>query len=166
MLRKYLKGFSALSAGISMLIGIGVSKGIGTATGYAVEGVARQPEANDKIIDALIEGNVTALLPFIAALIVAVYLIYIARKAISSDLILTCELTTLGAGIAMLSGIGAGLGIGTATGFAVESIARQPEASESIMKVLLLGNLFALIPVIGAFLIAIYLLHSVKKECI
>lgn len=46
----------------------------------------------------------------------------------------------IGAGIAALSGIGAGLGIGNATGKAVEAVARQPEADGKITKTLLLGS--------------------------
>ena len=37
-------------------------------------------------------------------------------------------LVAIGAGIAVLTGIGAGIGIGMATSKAVEAIARQPEA--------------------------------------
>ena len=37
-------------------------------------------------------------------------------------------LTAIGAGIAVLTGLGAGVGIGVATSKAVEAIARQPEA--------------------------------------
>lgn len=38
-------------------------------------------------------------------------------------------LVAIGAGIAVLTGIGAGLGIGKATSSAVDAIARQPEAT-------------------------------------
>ena len=38
-------------------------------------------------------------------------------------------LVAIGAGIAVLTGIGAGLGIGKATSSAVDAIARQPEAA-------------------------------------
>ena len=37
-------------------------------------------------------------------------------------------LVAIGAGIAVLTGIGAGIGIGMATSKAVEAIARQPDA--------------------------------------
>ena len=47
-------------------------------------------------------------------------------------------LVAIGAGIAVLTGIGAGLGIGKATA-AVDAIARQPEAESKISKSLLLG---------------------------
>ena len=45
----------------------------------------------------------------------------------------------LGAAIAVFTGIGAGIGIGLATSKACEAIARQPEASGSITRVLILG---------------------------
>ena len=47
-------------------------------------------------------------------------------------------LVAIGAGIAVLTGIGAGLGIGKATSKAVDAIARQPEAESKISKSLLL----------------------------
>ena len=40
----------------------------------------------------------------------------------------------IGAGIAVLTGIGAGVGIGKATSSAVDAIARQPEAESKISK--------------------------------
>ena len=49
-------------------------------------------------------------------------------------------LVAIGAGIAVLTGIGAGIGIGMATSKAVEAIARQPEAESKISKSLLLGS--------------------------
>ena len=49
-------------------------------------------------------------------------------------------LVALGAGIAALTGIGGGIGIGIATGKATEAISRQPEASGKIQTNLLLGE--------------------------
>jgi F-type H+-transporting ATPase subunit c len=45
----------------------------------------------------------------------------------------------IGVGICMLACCGAGLGMGIATGKAVEATARQPEASGKILSTLLLG---------------------------
>lgn len=45
----------------------------------------------------------------------------------------------IGAGIAVLTGIGAGIGIGIATGHASDAVARQPEAESKISKLLILG---------------------------
>ncbi len=45
----------------------------------------------------------------------------------------------LGAGIAAFTGVGAGIGMGIATGKAVEAVARQPEAAGKIRTMLLMG---------------------------
>lgn len=47
-------------------------------------------------------------------------------------------LIAIGAGIAVLGGLGAGIGIGIATGKASEAVARQPEAEGKISKTLIL----------------------------
>ncbi|AJG97116.1 MULTISPECIES: ATP synthase F0 subunit C [Clostridium] len=49
------------------------------------------------------------------------------------------SLGVLAAGIAVLSGIGAGVGIGIAAGKAVEAVGRQPEASGRVMTFFILG---------------------------
>ena len=51
-------------------------------------------------------------------------------------------LIAIGAAIAVFTGIGAGIGIGHATGKAVEAIARQPEAESKISKNLQRQQLF------------------------
>ncbi len=63
----------------------------------------------------------------------------------------------IAAGLAVLSGIGAGLGIGIATGKAAEAIARQPEAAGSINKALLLGAALAEATAIYGFVVALLL---------
>ncbi len=45
----------------------------------------------------------------------------------------------IGAALALLPALGAGLGMGYATAKAVEAMARQPEASGKITTILLLG---------------------------
>jgi F-type H+-transporting ATPase subunit c len=64
----------------------------------------------------------------------------------------------VGAGIAVLCGIGAGLGIGYASGKAAEAIARQPEASGNINKALLLGCALAEATAIYGFVIAVLII--------
>ena len=65
------------------------------------------------------------------------------------------SLIAIGAGIAALTGIGAGIGIGMATSKAVESIARQPEAESKISKNLLLGCALAEATAIYGFVIGL-----------
>ena len=64
-------------------------------------------------------------------------------------------LVAIGAGIAVLTGIGAGIGIGMATSKAVEAIARQPEAESKISKSLLLGCALAEASAIYGFVIGL-----------
>ena len=64
-------------------------------------------------------------------------------------------LVAIGAGIAVLTGIGAGIGIGMATCKAVEAIARQPEAESKISKSLLLGCALAEATAIYGFVIGL-----------
>ena len=49
-------GVKAIAAAIAVLVGIGAGIGIGIATGKAVEGIARQPEASGKITTTLLIG--------------------------------------------------------------------------------------------------------------
>ena len=60
----------------------------------------------------------------------------------------------IAAGIAVLTGLGAGLGIGIATSKAAEAIARQPEAAGDINKTLLLGSALAEATAIYGFVVA------------
>ena len=64
-------------------------------------------------------------------------------------------LVAIGAGIAVLTGIGAGIGIDMATSKAVEAIARQPEAESKISKSLLLGCALAEATAIYGFVIGL-----------
>ena len=63
----------------------------------------------------------------------------------------------IAAGIAVLTGLGAGLGIGIATSKATEAIARQPEAAGDINKTLLLGSALAEATAIYGFVVALLL---------
>ena len=64
----------------------------------------------------------------------------------------------LGAAIAVLTGIGAGLGISFATGQAVDAIARQPEAASKIQSSLLIGCALAEATAIYGLVIGIMLI--------
>lgn len=47
--------------------------------------------------------------------------------------------SAIGAGLALIAGIGPGIGQGFAAGKAVEAVSRQPEAQGLILKTLLVG---------------------------
>ena len=74
----------------------------------------------------------------------------------------TAGLIAIGAGIAVLTGFGAGIGIGNAAGKAVEAIARQPEASGKINSTMMIGMALAEATAIYGFVIALIILFILK----
>jgi F-type H+-transporting ATPase subunit c len=71
-------------------------------------------------------------------------------------------LQAIGAGLAILGALGTGLGIGIATGKAVEAISRQPDADGKIRSTLLLGLIFAETIALYATLVAILVLFAMQ----
>ena len=67
-------------------------------------------------------------------------------------------LVAIGAGIAVLTGLGAGI----ATGKAVDAIARQPEAESKISKNLILGCALAEATAIYGFIIGLLIILMLK----
>ena len=70
--------------------------------------------------------------------------------------ILGCS--AIGAGLAMIAGIGAGIGQGYAAGKAAEAVGRQPEAKGTIMSTMLVGAAVAETTGIYGLVIAFILL--------
>lgn len=71
-------------------------------------------------------------------------------------------LLAIGAGIAALVGLGAGLGIGLASSKAVEAVARQPEADGKITKLLIIGCALAEATAIYGFVIGLLAIILLK----
>ena len=70
------------------------------------------------------------------------------------------DIGIIAAGIAVLTSIGAGIGIGIATGHASEAIARQPEASGKINSTLLIGAAMAEGTAIFGFVTALIIIFA------
>ena len=66
--------------------------------------------------------------------------------------------SAIGAGLAMIAGIGPGIGQGYAAGKGVEAVGRQPEAKGDIIQVMLTGQAVAETTGIYALIIAIILI--------
>lgn len=73
----FVAGMCALSAGVAALGVIGGGLGTGNATAKAVEAIAKQPEASDKITRALVIGGAlseaTAIYGFLIALLLILF---------------------------------------------------------------------------------------------
>jgi F-type H+-transporting ATPase subunit c len=69
-------------------------------------------------------------------------------------------MTAIGAGIAVISGIGAGVGIGIATSGTVQAISRNPEVSGKVLPMFFLGVALAESTAIYGLVISILLIFS------
>ncbi|MDR1215053.1 MAG: ATP synthase F0 subunit C [Treponema sp.] len=67
------------------------------------------------------------------------------------------NLALLGAGIAVVTGLGAGIGIGIATSGLIQAIARQPESANKVMPWFFVGAALAESTAIYGLVIAILL---------
>lgn len=67
-------------------------------------------------------------------------------------------MAAIGASISALACIGAGVATGNATGKAVESVSRQPEASGKILSTLVIGSAFSEATAIYALLVSLLLI--------
>ena len=65
--------------------------------------------------------------------------------------------SAIGAGIAMIAGLGPGIGEGFAAGKALEAIGRQPEAKSDITSTMILGITLSETTGIYSFIIALLL---------
>lgn len=78
------------------------------------------------------------------------------------NLLTVAAFAALGAGIAMIAGIGPGIGQGYAAGKGVEAVGRQPEARGPITLTMLLGQAVAETTGIYALIIALLLIGIVR----
>ena len=68
--------------------------------------------------------------------------------------------SAIGAGVAVIGGIGPGIGMGYAAGKATYAVRRQPEARGAIITTMLLGQVVASSTGIYSLVVAIYLLFG------
>ena len=76
----------------------------------------------------------------------------------NEGLILACS--AVGAGLAMIAGIGPGVGQGIAAGFGANAVGRNPGAKGNIMSTMLLGQAVAETTGLYGFAVAIILLFA------
>ncbi len=82
--------------------------------------------------------------------------------ALAIGIMLGC--CALGAGIAMIAGIGPGIGEGNAVSKACEAIGRQPEAKGAVTSTMIMGCAIAETTGIYALVIAILLILMVPQQ--
>ena len=68
--------------------------------------------------------------------------------------------SAVGAGLAMIAGLGPGIGEGYCGGKAVEAVGRQPEASGTITKQMIIGDALAETTGLYSLIIALLLMYA------
>lgn len=68
--------------------------------------------------------------------------------------------SAVGAGLAMIAGLGPGIGEGYCGGKAVEAIGRQPEASGAVTKQMIIGDALAETTGLYSFIVALLLMYA------
>jgi len=83
-----------------------------------------------------------------------------AADAVTNGKALILAASAIGAGLAMIAGIGPGIGQGYAAGKGAEGVGRQPEAQGDIVRTMLLGAAVAETTGIYGLVVAIILLFA------
>lgn len=151
---------SAIAAGLAMIAGVGPGIGQGFAGGKGAEATGSNPKNMRQITFVMLLGAAVAETSGIFSLIIALILLF-SNPLVSADGVLLILLAaTLGAGFAMIAGIGPGIGQGYAAGMSVEAIGRRPKLQGAVTRAMLLGQAVGQTTGIYALIIALILLFA------
>lgn len=151
---------SCLGAGIAMIAGIGPGVGQGYAGGKGAEAVGLNPKAANQITMVMLLGAAVAETSGILALVVSLILLYGNPLITTSGSQIILFASAIGAGTAMIAGVGPGIGQGYAAGKSAEIVGRRPKYTSSIIRVMLLGQAVAQTTGIYALIIALVLMFA------
>ncbi len=162
-------GFSAIGAGFAMIAGIGPGIGQGFAAGKAAEAVGNNPEHGQRPATlTMLIGAAVAETSGIFSLVIAIIMLFAnplvdrlsENFGVSSTqgAALILAACAVGAGLAMIAGIGPGIGQGYAAGKAAEAAGKRPKLQSSVVRTMLLGQAVAQTTGIYALIIALLLL--------
>lgn len=155
---------SAIGVGLAMIAGIGPGVGQGYAGGKGAEATARNPEHSKSTIMVMLLGSAVAETSGILSLVVALILLYgnplLSQVTGDTSVTLILIASAIGAGFAMISGIGPGIGQGYAAGKATEATGKRPKYKSMIVRTMLLGQAVAQTTGIYGLIIALILLYA------
>lgn len=152
--------FSAVAAGLAMIAGIGPGIGQGFAAGKGAEAAGRNPEKIRPVTFVMLLGAAVSETSGVFSLVLAMILLFANPLPGSEGLGIVLMASTLGAGAAMIAGIGPGIGQGYAAGKAVEAVSRRPSLQAVITRAMLLGQAVGQTTGIYALIIALILLFA------
>lgn len=151
---------SAIAAGFAMIAGIGPGVGQGYAAGKGAEAVSKNPSNSKQSTMVMLLGAAVAETSGILALVIALILLYGNPLVDTSGSVLVIMASAIGAGIAMIAGIGPGIGQGYAAGKGTEAVGDNPELQSSIIRTMFLGQAVAQTTGIYALIVALVLMFA------
>lgn len=157
--RALVLAFSAIGAGLAMIAGIGPGIGQGYAAGKAAEAMGKNPEEGGKPATlVMLVGAAVAETSGIFSLVIAIVMLFANPLITKEGVGLVLAFSAIGAGLAMIAGIGPGIGQGYAAGKAAEAVGKRPKLQAVIVRTMLLGQAVAQTTGIYALIIALLLL--------
>lgn len=156
--RALILAASAIGAGLAMIAGIGPGIGQGFAAGKAAEAVGNNPDAGRPATLVMLLGAAVAETSGIFALVVAIIMLFANPLVNLTGMAIVLSASGIGAGLAMIAGIGPGIGQGFAAGKAAEAVGKRPKLQSSIIRTMLLGQAVAQTTGIYALIVAMILL--------
>lgn len=151
--------FSAIGAGLAMIAGIGPGIGQGFAAGKAAEAMGKNPKEGGKPATlVMLLGAAVAETSGIFSLVIAIIMLFANPLLNKGGIALVLAASAIGAGLAMIAGIGPGVGQGYAAGKAAEAVGKRPKLQSAIVRTMLLGQAVAQTTGIYALIIALLLL--------
>ncbi|MCK8059864.1 ATP synthase F0 subunit C [Fusibacter sp. A1] len=155
---------SCIGAGLAMIAGIGPGIGQGYAAGKGAEATARNPKNNKQTTMVMLLGAAVAETSGILALVVALILLYgnpmVTQVTGDKSVAFILMASALGAGLAMIAGIGPGIGQGYAAGKGTEAVGKRPKLQSAVVRTMFLGQAVAQTTGIYALIIALVLMFA------
>ncbi len=151
---------SAIGAGLAMIAGIGPGIGQGFAAGKGAEAAGNRPDSLRQVTFMMLLGAAVAETSGIFSLVVALILIFANPLVDAAGIGIVILASTLAAGVAMIAGIGPGIGQGYAAGKAVEAVSGRTKLQGPITRAMLLGQAVGQTTGIYALIIALILLFA------
>jgi ATP synthase F0 subunit c len=151
---------TAIGVGLAMIAGIGPGVGQGYAAGKGAEAVARNPKSSRQSTMVMLLGAAVAETSGILALVVALILLYGNPLINLEGSVIVLTASAIGAGFAMIAGIGPGVGQGYAAGKGTEAVGKRPKLQPMVVRTMLLGQAVAQTTGIYALIIALILMFA------
>lgn len=151
---------SALGAGLAMVAGLGPGIGQGFAAGKGAEAVSRYRDRGRQVTLVMLLGAAVAETSGIFSLVIALILLFANPLLGLEGAALILAVSSLAAGVSMITGIGPGIGQGYAAGKGTETTGDNPEMQGTIVRTMLLGQAIGQTTGIYALVISLVLLFA------